>query len=273
MRMLFRAALILLPIAALAQTETQSPPPEVDQALRARVTEFFEDHVQAKFTKAFELVAEDTREYYFAAQKIQFKSFKIDSVTYSDHFTKAAVTLSCERMWRMSAQIPEVQVTQAMSTTWKIENGKWFWYRDANAETGLTPMGRSDPSAIGRSNGSPLALPDVSQDALKKRAAEVLKESSVSKTEVTLPADHPSSEQVVFHNGQPGSVLLSVDASAKLDGFSAVLDKKEVRAGEDVVLKIHYDPAGKSTAPAPFTVRVIVTPFNQAFSIAVKFAS
>jgi hypothetical protein len=273
MRMLLRAALILLPIAAVAQVPPPTPPTEVDQALRARVSEFFQYHVEAKFTKAFELVAEDTREYYFAAQKTQFKSFKIDGITYSDQFTKAVVTVSCERMWRMSPRFPEVQITQPMSTTWRIENGKWFWYRDANNETSLTPMGQSDPKAIGKPNGGPLPLPpDLSHDTMKKRAEELLKKSSISKTEVVLATSHPSSEQVVFHNGQPGSVLLSVDASAKPAGFSAVLDKKEARAGEDVVLKIQYDPADQNSAPPPFVVRVVVAPFNQAFAIAVKFA-
>ena len=126
--MLFRSALILLPIAALAQP-AQDPPPEVDQALRARVTEFFNDHVEgaAGFRKAMDLVAEDTKDYYFSALKIQFKSFKIDSIFYSDHFTRAIVTLSGKRMFRVSPQFPETEISQPMSTTWKIENGKWCW--------------------------------------------------------------------------------------------------------------------------------------------------
>ncbi len=94
--MLFRAAFVLLPVVAFAQT----PPPEVDEALRARVTEFFQYHVDANFRKAYELVAEDTKEQYFGAQKWQFKSFKIDSIKYSDNFTKAEVQVTGQRMWR-----------------------------------------------------------------------------------------------------------------------------------------------------------------------------
>src|SRR5579862_6641688 len=272
--MIFRSALILLPVAMLAQTGAQNPPPEVDQALRARVTEFFNFHVEGAtgFRKAMDLVADDTKDYYFSAQKIQFKSFKIDSITYSDHFTKAVVTLSGRRMFRVSPQFPETEISQPMSTLWKIENNKWCWYRDAGAETSLTPMGPSDPKAIGPSTGG-MVPRDFSQGAMDKRAQEVLKQSKVSKTEVTLAASHPSSEQVVFHNGQPGSVLLSVDISPKVEGFSAVLDRTNVNAGEDVGLKIHYNPSGKEGAPSPVTVRVIVAPFNQAFPVTVKFAT
>lgn len=272
--MLYRAALILLPIAALAQTDSQAPPPEVDQALRARVTEFFNYHVQGPtgFRKAIDLVAEDTKDYYFSAQKTQYKSFKIDNVTYSDHFTKAIVTLSGNRMWRPSVQFPETEVTQPMSTSWKIENEKWVWYRDTSLATNMTPMGPSDPRAVGPSAGG-IMPHDVSQQGMDKRAVEVLKQSSISKSEVTLAADHASSEQIVFHNGQPGSVLLSVDTSANPSGFAAVLEKTNPRAGEDVALKIQYDPTGKDSPPRPLTVRVIVAPFNQVFPVTVKFAN
>jgi hypothetical protein len=264
--MLFRSVLILLPVAALAQT----PPPEVEQALRARVTEFFNYHVEGPtgFRKAMDLVADDTKDYYFSAQKIQFKSFQIDSVKLSDDFTKATVTLSGKRMWRPSPRFPETEITQPMSTTWKIENGKWCWYRDANAEENLTPMGPSDPKAIGPPSG--MVPRDFSQEGMNKRALEVLKQSSISKSEVTLSANH-SSEEVVFHNGQPGSVLLSLDSGAKVPGFSAALAKTNVSAGEDVAVKIRYD--GKEMPANPVTVRVMVAPFNQVFPVTVKFVT
>jgi len=265
--MLFRSALILLPIAALAQT----PAPEIEQALRARVTEFFNYHVEGPtgFRKAMDLVAEDTKDYYFSSQKIQFKSFKIDSVKFSDDFTRATVTLSGQRMWRPSPRFPETEITQPMSTTWKIENGKWFWYRDANAEQNLTPMGPSDPKSIGPPGGG-IVPRDFSQAEMNKRALEVLKQSSISKSEVTLSANH-SSDEVVFHNGQPGSVLLSLENGAKVPGFSAVLAKTNVNAGEDVAVKIRFE--GKEMPPNPVTIRVMVAPFNQAFPVTVKFVT
>src|SRR5579872_6889230 len=98
--MFFRTALALLPVVALAQT----PPPEVDQALRARVTEFLQYHVDGKFTKAFEYVADDTKEYYFNSQKVQFISFHLDDVKYSDHFTKAEVHAMVEHNWTFQGQ-------------------------------------------------------------------------------------------------------------------------------------------------------------------------
>src|SRR5215469_6737098 len=91
-RMVARSLLFLLPMLALAQDQpasaTPPPPPEVDQALRARVTEFFQDFVDAKFFPAMELVADDTKEEYFAAGKTPLKAYKIHDIHYSDNFTK-----------------------------------------------------------------------------------------------------------------------------------------------------------------------------------------
>src|SRR5580658_6041018 len=66
--------LSLVSAAACAQkpapTAPQPPaafkaPPEVEQALRARVTEFFQFHVEGNFRAAYGMIAEDTKEYYF----------------------------------------------------------------------------------------------------------------------------------------------------------------------------------------------------------------
>src|SRR6266404_6170559 len=144
--MLFRAALLLVPLAAFAQI----PAPQVEEALRARVTEFFNYHVEGNFRKAYDLVADDTKDQYFGAQKIQYKSFKIDSVKFSDDFTKADVALTGERSWRMRSQLPETLVTVPMNTSWKLEGGKWMYHEEPRQL--LMPMG---PSAIGANSSAP----------------------------------------------------------------------------------------------------------------------
>src|SRR6266403_360517 len=195
--MLFRAAFVLLPVVAFAQT----PPPEVDEALRARVTEFFQYHVDANFRKAYELVAEDTKEQYFGAQKWQFKSFKIDSIKYSDNFTKAEVQVTGQRMWRMRPDLPEVPVSLPMATLWQVENGKWMYHEEPRQIN--TPMGPS--AAPPKTEDGKPKLPNVSPEAIAAAARNILQQSSVDKTELTLAPDKASSERVVFHNGFQGT--------------------------------------------------------------------
>ena len=47
----------------------EAPSPEVDQALRARIAEFYQDHVGGKFRQAEALVAEETKDYFYSASQ------------------------------------------------------------------------------------------------------------------------------------------------------------------------------------------------------------
>src|ERR1700722_3691405 len=138
------AALLFLPLIAFSQT----PPPGVDQALRARAAEFFQDFVDGQYRKALTLVADDTQEEYFASPKAELKTFKIDNIQYNDDFTKATMNLTVKRVLRFQGQemVPEVP----MITTWKIEAGKWMWYNQVKANTWVTAMGPSDVSLVSR---------------------------------------------------------------------------------------------------------------------------
>ena len=111
-----------------------------EAALRARVSQFMQYHVEGKFSKAMELVAEDTKEQYFAGGKQRLKAFKLESVKLTDKNTKAVVTTIVTRDWDIRMQQHEVVIP--MVTTWKVQKGQWFWYWDANG-TWLTHMGPS----------------------------------------------------------------------------------------------------------------------------------
>ena len=272
--MAIRAVLFLLPIALFAQT---APPAEVDQALRARVTEFFQDFVDAKFLPAMDLVASDTKEEYFAAGKTPLKSFQIQDVKYSADFTKAAVKMMVKRLWTIQAQ--EILVDVDMPTTWKIENGKWVWYHELAPDAWVTPMGPSNVDLITRkSDGTIGGIPQkLTQEAVDAAAKKILQQTGVDKPEITLAADKPSSERIVFHNGAPGSIHLDL-YPPPLPGFSAKLEKADLNFGEDAVLNVSYQPPAQATAgetpsvPGPTAVFLVVVPFDKDFRIGVTFS-
>jgi len=265
--MMFRAAIFLLPLAALAQT----PPPEVDQALRARVTEFLQYHVEGNFRKAYDLVAEDTKDYYFGAQKTKYNSFKIDEIRYSDDPTKAAVKITAE--YNLSIQAHVLPVTNSAILDWQLENGKWCWHYDPKAIAD-TPMGFSDWNA-GKASSSQGAAPKLTDEALSQRAHDILNQSGVDKSEVMLASDKASSDTVVFHNGFPGSVRVLLEGNDKLAGFHAELDKIDVNASGDAVLKVSYDPAADPSRTAAGSIvhmKLRVEPFEQVFPVTAKIA-
>lgn len=272
--MAIRAVLFLLPLAVFAQT---APPAEVDQALRARVTEFFQDFVEAKFLAAMDLVASDTKEEYFASGKTPLKAFQIRDVKYSADFTKATVNLTVKRVWTIEQQQNIVDVD--MPTTWKIENGKWVWYHEVAPDTWVTPMGPSNVELITRkADGTISGIPQkLTQETVDAAAKKILQQTGVDKPEITLAADRPSSERIVFHNGAPGSIHLDL-YPPPLAGFSAKLEKADLNFGEDAVLNVSYQPPAQATTgeapsiPDPTSVFLVVVPFDKDFRIGVTFS-
>ena len=139
---------LLLPVLAWAQEAPPAPPPEVDQALRARVSEFYKCHVDGTFRKSYDtLVAEESKEFYFANSKQPYLSYRIDKINYTDNFTRAHVTLTTELIWQV--QLEKHKVKREAYSDWKIEKGKWYWYY-VPEKINPTPMGESDPTAITR---------------------------------------------------------------------------------------------------------------------------
>ncbi len=250
----------------------QDPPPEVDQALRARVNEFFTYHTKGEFRKAMPLVAQETQDEYFASQKTKYESYRIDSITYSDNFTKAVVKLTVQEKKRISPRVPEILFTEPTSTLWKIEDGKWCWYNDHRANWVL-PMGPSDPKAIDDAHkGVQNGPPPLSPEKMAEMAGAILGQSSLNKTDVTLSADKPSSDEVIFKNGQSGTVKIALETGKLPPGMTANLDKTEVPMNGQAVLKINYTPQQGAT-PGPVTLNIIMEPFSKAFPVNVQFAS
>ncbi len=269
--MRFCALLLLLGGLAMAQN---TPPKEVDEALRGRVNEFFGYHVTGDFRKAYDLVAEDTKEYYFAAEKHRFISFKIVSITYLDNFTKANVRVDGERKIRVSPQFPETVMVQPMTMTWVVENGKWCWHVN-QADLKPTPMSNGpNPTPVQAPELVPDAtpkLPDLSPEALKDRANQILKQSGVDKPNLFLGRTKESTERVTFHNGQAGGVRVYLDPGPPIEGFTAKISKTDLAAGEDAIITLHFTP-GKEPPPG-VAVRLTVEPLGQIFPIVVKFAN
>src|ERR1035441_8683970 len=94
------AVLALFAVFAFAQPNEPfkpRPPAAVDAALRARVQEVFDLHVKGQFRKAGELVAEDTKGFFYERNKPKYVSCEFSSIDYSENFTKAKAVMTCEQ--------------------------------------------------------------------------------------------------------------------------------------------------------------------------------
>lgn len=252
------AAFFLLGAAAWAQAPADSfdkAPADVEDALRARIAGFYQAHVDHKFRQADQYVAEDTKDFYYEANKPAYMSFRIDKISYSDNFTKAKAVVICKMhvtMLGMADLVSEVPTP----STWKLENGAWYWYVDQKSGR-ETPFGHWSPQ--GSSTGampSMAGAPDV--QSLQKMV-------EVDRKSVELSASSPSSAEVTVSSKI--AVTLRVEA-LKVPGLEVSLDRTELAAGEQAKLTFRSEP---QPDPIPRAARVIIhaMPINQAIPVSV----
>ena len=117
--------------------------------LRESVAKFFNAHVQGKFRQAEEVIAEDSKDFFYNMEKQRYIGFEIIRINYSENFTKATVVTAVEVEWR-SPRIGVMRVKPPMTSLWKQENGKWVWYvipqKDWDTPWGKMQPGPDDPT-------------------------------------------------------------------------------------------------------------------------------
>src|SRR5690242_8778728 len=155
----------VLAAAAFAQSSTDKapkPPAAVDEALRARITEFYQLHVTGEYRKAERLVAEDSQDVYYEHSKPKYLSFEIKSIEYLDHFKKAKVTVTCEQFVSGLGNLGR-PVKMPSTSSWKVVDGKWFWWADP-AELARGPMGKMANAGTKPEPGAKPPMPDKIPD-------------------------------------------------------------------------------------------------------------
>ncbi|MBZ5580803.1 MAG: hypothetical protein LAQ30_01120 [Acidobacteriia bacterium] len=229
-RFLTLAALFAAVLAA-QESKPQEPPPDVDKALRARIAEFYQYHVDAQYRKAESLVAEDTKDFFYTANKPKYLSFVIQSIAYSDDFTKAKAVVLCEQYLAMPIFAGRPMKVPTPST-WKLEDGKWYWYVDP-ASLRVTPFGTS-VSAPAPAAGSLPAIPTTAEFALNKVKAD---KSSLS----LKPGE---SGEVTFSNSAPGRMTVALED--KVPGIEVTPGSVQMNQGEKAAFKLKVLDGAKS---------------------------
>jgi hypothetical protein len=232
-------AFVLFAAAAFAQNGvgSSSPPPaDVDKALRARIAEFFQDLVDGQFRKAEGLVAEDSKDSFYASNKPKYASFEVTRIDYSDNFTRAKASVLCEQTVLMPGFAGSFKMPTP--TAWKIEDGKWFWYLDRDALLD-TPFGRMKPPATG-ADGKPVQAPMLPPGVSLESADIALNRIKVDKTSLALKAG--GSGQLTLSNTAPG--VMSI-ASVNMQGFEVTPGRTDLKGGEKATVTV------KALAGAP----------------------
>jgi len=222
-------------VACFAQTPADlfnKPPAEVDQALRSRISEFYQDHIDSKFRQAEALVAEDTKDYFYTANKPKYVGFEIQRIEYSEGFTRAKAVVLCEQ-YVMIPGFTDKPLKVPTPSTWKLVDGLWFWYVDGDALR-QTPFGAMKPGP-GGSSGLP-AVP------APKDMVFIFTQVKADKQMVSFK--HGESAEVTFTNAAQGPMSISLIGA--LPGIDVKLDHMNMNAGEKAVLTLKAAATAKS---------------------------
>jgi hypothetical protein len=248
------AAILLLAGLVCAQEPAEKPPAGVDEALRARIQEFYHYFETQEYRKAEKLIAEDSQDFFYNHNKPHYLSTSIQSIQYFDRFTRATAVILAEQFIMMPgfAGKPMKVPTTSM---WKIVDGQWFWYVDPG-EGRRTPFGviQERPSTPGPAATLP-PIPTTADFALHLVRAE----------STAMELKPGASGQIVFTNTARGMAFLSVQDLP--GGVEAAFDRTQLNAGEKAMLTIK---AGKTARPGKIAVGVMPTNETIAIALTVK---
>jgi hypothetical protein len=218
-----------LAAAASAQTAPEpapKPPAAVDEALRARITEFYQLHVTGEYRKAEKLVAEDSQDVYYEHNKPKYLGFEIQTIAYSDNFKKAKVSVLCEQ-YVTGLGFAGKPVKMPSTSSWKVVDGNWFWWADPD-ELARGPMGKMANAGTkpgpGAKAPAPESIPTTPDFAMGKVKWE--KDSLAVKPNETY--------RVTITNGSPGTSSLVLKQI--LPGIELSIDKANLNPGEKAVV-------------------------------------
>ena len=248
--------------AVQAQNPTdlyKNAPPAVDEAVRARVSGFYQCYVDGKFRQADQFVAEDSKDAFFAAEKQKYQSYEIVRIDYSEEYTRASVVASVGTNFvNRGTAFP---VKAPIASTWKLENGVWFWYFDMKKIVKASPFGDFRPGA-----GDPQAK--ITFPATFD-GRNVLGQVKLSKTQLTLSSFKKSSDQIEILNNLLGTVEIQL-ASLSAPGLKLSLDKTILKKGEKALIVADYLPPNQS-AKETLSVEFMIVTTQERYKLPIVF--
>jgi hypothetical protein len=270
------AFLLVSGILALAQESTElldKAPPPIDEALRARVNQYYHAFMAGKFKEAYLLVADDSQDAFLQAEKDQYKACDTIKIRYSDNFSKAVVVENCKGEWKWHGSV--IPTSFPLTSNWEVVDGQWYWHyvKPTTVATPFSPTGFVPaPAETTAKNDSGLPA------NLVAAAQGILSKVGVDKRTVRLRTYETSQDMVHVRNDMPGTVTLKMDDS-NMAGLKITVGQTQLKAHEETTVLFEWrldDPAilcpdcAKKTTGST-TVQLHISPTGQAFPISVVF--
>jgi len=236
--------------------------------LRARANAFLTFESKGEFRKAFELVAEDSKDYYFGATKEKSASFTIDEIQYGAGLSTATVKSTINRPAMLAGQV--VDVPQLVISQWELEKGEWVWYHDPSQDVAKTIFGGVPAGPVEATSGSPLPKDLSQRAAAAAAAARGGPQAAIDKKVVTFTLGNAATEEVIFHNSNPGFVQVEVEVRGVADTVTVEPSSSLLDPQANLHVKLTYKPLKVSSMRG--VVRFTLQPFGTVYALPVSIA-
>ncbi len=238
----------------------QSAAPEVNEALRKRVSDFYKLLEEGRFRQTDAYLAEDAKDVYYEQEKRRIRGHEIVRVNWADGFTKAVVVtvLQTDVVMRGST----IAVAAPISSRWRLEGNQWVMYFETTA---------GKPSPFGSLKAGPNQTNGLTSEELIKNPSVIFNQITVEKDVVRLKSYEKSSDSILVSNGMPGGITVLFVPNLVNPGFRYRVEKQELGAGEKTKIVFEYDPGIDLSAKTTITGQIRIEPFSKAYPIVVMF--
>ncbi len=243
------------------------PPAGVDEALRARVLEFYDLEHRGKFRQAEQLVCEESRDRYYDMEKQRWTSVELIQTIYEDDFTKARATMALGTILKtMGGPLP---VKAPLTSLWRLENGAWCRYIPPPPEGGFLrlfsgakgPASNPNPPAGSAPAGGAVPMPPPVMDLenLVKLSREVVSLSGTGGTEV-----------VEIRNNMPGAVEFSVQCP-QIAGLECAASATKIARDGTATLTLKFQAPQNQPLPTPVMAYITLEPLGVRKQVRIEF--
>lgn len=224
-----------VPVLTAAQNPFPNAPPEEQEALRARVDEFYSTFQQGQFREAEAFVAEESREVYYNAPKTRIFSYEIRSIEFNPDLTEASVLVAVESLSPLSAQ----PLKQPLQSRWIRVDDEWYMHLKAvkAGEAYQTPTG---PMHFSQTTGKDGARPP---DFKPPNLASMQTAYQVSERNLRFVsgATEPQTRTITVKNKFQSALTLE-RLTRDFPGMEIKVESETIPQAGQITISFTYDP-------------------------------
>ena len=268
----------LLPLCLLAATGVclaqgleRKAPPEVDDALKSRVAQFYTHFQRGEFRQAEGYLDAESKDLFYNAKKNRIMYFQIQNVDYADDFQKANVLVVCKTVIQMLGSEP---VNMPLNSDWRFQEGDWWMHlsenRGAEGADAASPFGPMTFSQELPQPGSRFQGPQTAAAPPTLESHKTMYRLSTDTLTFPRNPDGPVTRTMQVKSASVGK--LSVERTTRpIPGIEVSIDGAEMEPGGEATISFTYDSEQAQHLSGRVRVAFVVMPISQAFQVYLDF--